>query len=75
MDAITYTAGKKFMNTSTSAESMASFILEDRYLENQTPLAVEILHDFIPYGPLTDLHMVWNNTSKLPLKPLHNTTA
>ena len=32
-----YTAYKKFMNTSTSAESMASFILEGRYLENQTP--------------------------------------
>ena len=32
-----YTAHKKFMNTSTSAESMASFILEGRYLENQTP--------------------------------------
>ena len=47
-----YTAHKKFMNTSTSAESIASFILEGRYLENQTPQAVEILHDFIPYGPL-----------------------
>ena len=31
-----YTAHKKFMNTSTSAESVASFILEGRYLENQT---------------------------------------
>ena len=63
------------MNTSTSAESVASFILEGRYLENQTPWAIEILHDFIPYGPLTDLHMVRNKTSKLPLKSLHNTTA
>ena len=33
---ITYTAHKKFMNTSPSAESVASFILEGRYLENQT---------------------------------------
>ena len=32
-----YTDHKKFMNTSTSAKSMASFILEGRYLENQTP--------------------------------------
>ena len=32
-----YAAHKKFMNTSTSAESMASVILEGRYLENQTP--------------------------------------
>ena len=70
-----YTTHKKFMNTSTSAESMASFILEGRYLKNQTPLAVEILHDFISYDPLTDLHMVRNKTSKLPLKSLHNTTA
>ena len=31
----TYTAHKKFMNTSTGAESLASFILEDRYLKNQ----------------------------------------
>ena len=31
-----YTAHNKFMNTSTSAESVASFILEGRYLENQT---------------------------------------
>ena len=30
-----YTAHKKFMNTSTSAESVTSFILEGRYLENQ----------------------------------------
>ena len=63
------------MNTSTSAESVASFILEGRYLENKTPYAVEILHDFISYGPLTDLHMFRNKTSKLPLKSLHNTTA
>ena len=54
---------------------MASFMLEGRYLGNQTPQSVEILHGFIPYGPLTDLHMVRNNTSKLPLKSLHNTTA
>ena len=33
---MTYTAHKKFMNSSTSAESMASFILEGGYLENQT---------------------------------------
>ena len=33
---IIYTAHKKFMNTSTSAESVASFILEGGYLENQT---------------------------------------
>ena len=32
-----YTAHKKFMNTSTSVESMASFMLEGRYLENQAP--------------------------------------
>ena len=32
----TYTAHKKFINTSTSAESVASFILEGRYLKNQT---------------------------------------
>ena len=70
-----YTAHKKFMNTSFSAESMASFTLEGRYLENQTPSAVEILHDFKPYGPLTDLCMVWNNTGKLPLESFHNTTA
>ena len=63
------------MNTSTSAESVASFILEGRYLENQTPKAVEILHDFIPYGPLTDLYMIRNKTSELPLKSLHNATA
>ena len=31
-----YTAHQKFMNTSTSAESVASIILEGRYLENQT---------------------------------------
>ena len=31
-----YTAHKKFMNTSTCAESVASFILEGRYLESQT---------------------------------------
>ena len=31
-----YTAHNKFMNTSTIAESVASFILEGRYLENQT---------------------------------------
>ena len=62
----TYTAHKKFMNTSTSAESVASFILEGRYLENQIPYAVESLHDFIPYGPLTDLHMVWNKRVSYP---------
>ena len=56
------------MNASTSAESVASFILEGRYLENQTSYAVEIMHDFISYGPLTDLHMVRNKTSKQPLK-------
>ena len=33
----TYTAHKKFMNTSTSAESVASFTLEAQLLENQTP--------------------------------------
>ena len=32
-----YTAHKKFRNTSTSAESVASIELEGRYLENQTP--------------------------------------
>ena len=31
---ILYTAHKKFMNTSTSAEPVASFILEGRYREN-----------------------------------------
>ena len=56
------------MNTSTSAESVASFILEGRYLENQTPYTVEILHDFIPYGPLSDLNVDRNKTGKLPLK-------
>ena len=70
-----YTAHNEFMNTSTSAESVASFILEGRYLENQTPWGVDILHDFIPYGPLTDLRMVRNKTSKLTLISLHNTTA
>ena len=33
---ITYNAHKKFMNTSTTVESVASFILEGWYLENQT---------------------------------------
>ena len=71
----TYTAAKKFMNTSTTAVSVASFILQGRYLENQTSKAVEILHDFISYNPLTDLHMVQNKASKLRLKSLRNTTA
>ena len=31
-----YTAHKKFMNTSASAETAASFILEGRYIDNQT---------------------------------------
>ena len=62
------------MNNSTSAESVASFILEGRYLENQTSQAAEILHDFISYYPLTDLNMVQTKASKLPLKSL-NTTA
>ena len=72
---VSYTAHKKFMNTSTTAESVASFILEGRYLENQTSWAVEILKYFISHGPLTDWHIVQNKTSKWPLKSLHNTTA
>ena len=63
------------MNTSTSAESVASLILEGRYLENLTSEAVEILQDFMSCGPLTEIHMVRNQTSKLPLKSLHNTMA
>ena len=65
----------KFMNTSTSAESVASIELEGRYLDNQTPWAVEILIDCISHGPLTESHMVQNKTSELPMKSLHNTTA
>ena len=63
------------MNTSTGAESAASFILEGLFLKNQTSWAVEIFNVFISHGPLTELHMVQNKTSKLPLKSLHNTTA
>ena len=37
LEARSYTAHKKFMNTSTSVEYVASFILEGRYLENQIP--------------------------------------
>ena len=70
-----YTAHKKFMNTSTTAESVASFILEGRYLENQTSWTVDILKYFISHGPLTDWYIVQNKTSKGPLKSLHNTTA
>ena len=71
-----HTAHKKFMNTSTSAEFVASFILDGRYLETQTSLDVEILKYFISNGPLTDWHIVQNKTSKLPLNhyiiPRHN---
>ena len=70
-----YTAHKKFMNTSTSATSVASFILEGRYLENQTSQPVEILKHIISHGPLTDQDIIQNKTSKLPLKSLHNATA
>ena len=50
-----YTAHKKFMNTSTRAESMASLVLEGRYLENQIWKAIEILNGFLSHGPLTEL--------------------
>ena len=63
------------MNTSTSAESVASFLFEGRYLESQTSWAIEILNDFVSHGPVTELHMVQNKTSNLPLQSLHNTTA
>ena len=63
-----YTAHKKFMNTSTSAEFVASFILEGRYLKSQTSYTVEILNYFISHGPLTEFYMVQNKTSKLSLK-------
>ena len=34
-----------------------------------------MFNDFIPHGPLTELHMVQNKTSKLTLESLHDTTA
>ena len=72
---ITYTTHKKFMNTCTSAESVASFILEGRYLGEPNIVGCWNLEYIISHGPLTDSHIVQNKTSKLPLKSLHNTTA
>ena len=56
-------AHKKFMNSSTSAESVASIKLEDWYLENQTSKAVVILNGFVSHDPWTESHMVHNKTS------------
>ena len=46
-----YTSHKKFMNTSISTESVASFMMEGRNLESQTWQAIDILNGFISLGP------------------------